>query len=289
LNDGNWHFIRISTSRQFQVGAVFIDGAIDGRLALATVGSITTGSASLYVGYDGTSYFTGSLQEIRLSSRSNLPNDAITTYIVDVIQFPDNAWTIALFHFNEGLGSIAYDSSITRNPLVFNVVPTWIEGSLLINPISVVRDQVWMAIDAYQPLTTFLAVRQGLKYRMREGDRTPSNITEQDCPALIIAPLSAPLIEPRTSAFHQLLIDILIDGYMYAKAPGEIEHFWWIVVKSVFKKYNQGITAGRFNFSRIHQMIDLGPSFKVQQIEENTFVSEFHDTLQFTVREDLLT
>jgi len=285
LDDGNAHYAQISINRTVGKAYIFIDGEIDGLLDISTERVADT-LAPLTVGFYGTTYHTGSICEIRIS---NIVRN-LEAFVQDIKQLSDDGCTVALYHFNEGGGLIAYDSSTTRNHLTITNINMWLEGPLLFSPASVVRDRVWLIFDSYTPLNTFLRARNGKKHRYRPNDPIPGTPwSQQDCPALVVVPLSGNELESQTSAFHGIPIQVTVEGHIFGKDPSEVEFFWWLCTLGVFAYFNRSsTTAGRANWTQIEHIKDLGPIFNVQETDKNTLFSSFMTTYLFETRMDIL-
>ncbi len=237
------------------------------------------------IGWSGTdSYWNGKVSEIRLSNKVR-DEEAFTQ---DVMQFADDAWTEALYHFNEGAGATAYDMSSKRNHATVTGTPSYVAGPYRLCPPVIVHEQAWLAIDRYTALTTFLTARNGKKYRFRPGDATPGAWTATNTPELMILPSKLPDLEEETSAFHSVKVPIQIQGTMHFKSANEILTFWWLTIEALWSSYQTNSTAGRMNYIRIQHMESQGPSFDVQESEDKTLFSVFKDIIVFNVRHDLL-
>lgn len=286
VRDGEWHYFHVSVDRSLGLAYIFIDGALDGTLSVSGVDTVSNDS-DLNLGWNGTSdYWNGKVSEVRLSSRVR-HNKAFTQ---DIAQFTDDAWTQALYHFNEGqpAGGTAYDMSQYRNHMTITGTPSYVQGPYRACPPAIIYEQIWLALDTYSHLTTFLTARNGRKFRLRPGDNTPGNWTATNTPALLVMPTSMPEIEEETSAFHTLRIPMEIKGVLHFKSVYETFYFWWMVTEALWSMYNDNTTAGRFNYSRIQHMEGQGPSWELQETEEETLFSVFTDTFVFTTRHDLL-
>jgi hypothetical protein len=293
VDDAAWHRLHVSVDRQFSLMYVYIDGALDGTLAIANQGTVSN-AAALELGNASSSlWWAGAVSEVRLSNRIR----HTAPYTSDVIQFGDDNWTQALYHFNEGTATagFAYDLSTgdqnlphSKAHLTLVGSPTPTEGPYLACVISIVREHTWLALDAFSSLTTFLAARTGKKYRFRSGDMIPANFTASNTPAITITPATLPDINPETSAFHTVRVPIEIQGRMHHKDVREIEIFWWVTLAAIYNMYNLTTTAGRFNFIRIQNMKSRGPSFEVEEQRDESLFSSFTDTLIFEVRHDFL-
>jgi hypothetical protein len=290
VDDNLWHVLRVSVSRQSQYAFICLDGLLIGTLPILGEAGVNNLS-DLLLGWDGERYHTGGISEARLSNRVR----STTSYPIDSRQFTDDQYTVALFHWNEGGGSVTYDASTTRNDLYLSGgnLYTFIEGPYEVCPITVVREQVWRAIDTYPNMIRFCNARNVKKYRYREGDEMPTLLTEQNSPALTVIPSTMPDIKPDTNRFHAVKIPLQVEGWLYHKEISDIEYFWWITLKSLYYAYDRGTTAGRFNYIKLSDMFSRGPSFQVQLLTDRanrnaTLFSNFKDILMFEVRENLL-
>lgn len=291
VNDNEWHSIHISVDRTAEVAYVFIDGELENTFSIAGQSSFDNAVDLLF----GTNY-EGLLSEIRLSNRVRYTS----SFNLLEMQLSDDYWTVGLFHFNEGQSgtTVTYDSSTVRNHGALDSGLLFREGPHIIDPVATVRGQVWMAIDNFAPLTRWLDSRVRLKtgtarnfdgkYRFRTGDNVPPEWTTENTPALIVVPTSLPDIEEQTSAYHSVFIPIVIRGMMFHKSVDEISQFWFLTLKALFSMYNLTNTAGRFNWIAIQHMRSRGPSFEIQEIQDNTLMSRFEDTLLFEVHHDFL-
>ena len=279
-----WQTLSISGVRSSETAHINLNGEALGTL---TIGEDIDSSADLVVGED----WVGRVSEVRITI--GRIRHKVGDYLVDVRQFVDDNWTMALYHFNEGEGATVHDMSSgkqtgshSRNHLVFNSVPTYTYGVTEACVPTIIREQVWLALDSYTNLDTFLSVRNGKKYRWREGDIIPGDYNVSNTPALIVAPGSLPDIRTNTPVLHKIEVPVGLEGHLHHTSASDIEYFWWLAVSAIYARYNSGTTAGRFNFSRIQNMISQGPSFTVQEQENDSLFSSFTDTLMFTVDHD---
>lgn len=291
VDDGDWHYLHVSVDRVGARAYIFIDGALDGTLLITGEVSVSN-IASLELGWDGSgNYWNGKVSEVRLSDRTR----TLKAFVQDIRQFVDDNWTQALYHFNEGqTGSTTFydmstgdqNNSHSRNNMTQANNPVYIEGPYEANVLTIVRESVWLALDSYANLTTFLSVRGGHKFRYRPSDKIVSQFTAVDTPAIVVIPTALPDIQAETSAFHAVFLPIEIQGKIHHKDVSEAEFFWWLIIRALFSMYTATSTAAKFNFARIQHMRSLGPDFVVQEQQDESLFSEFTDTFTFEIRHD---
>ncbi len=286
VTDGEWHHFHVSVDKSAATAYILVDGTLDGTLDITDLSTLSN-DEDFEIGWNGTdSYWNGKVSEIRLSERVRHTE----AFSQDILPFADDAWTKSLFHFHEGQysGGTAYDMSEYRNHMAVTDSPETAAGPFEASPAVIIYEQIWLALDAYSNLTTFLDARNGKKFRFRGGDLIPGEWTVVHCPALLIVPAALPDFEEETSAFHQIKIPMEIKGYLHHRTIFDIMQYWWVVLKAVWNSYNDQTTVGRFNWARIQHMKSKGPSFDVQETEDESFFSSFSDTFEFEVRHDLL-
>jgi len=296
VNDDAWYKLHFSANRSKELVYCFVNGALDG--ALNTSDGTVNNSVALTLAYDGSSdFFAGTLSDFRLSDRTR----ETKAFRPDSRQHDDDKDTMALFHFNSGAGSTVYDMSVTRNHgTITSGTPQamWAIGPYLAEPIQIVREYVWLAIDASQYLTDFLSHRLPKassdttrlfdgKYRFREGDVIPSVMTPGNTPAVFVTPGTLPGVEIQTVAYHNMPVPVHIEGILHHRAVYDITFFWWVTLKAIWQQYDQGSTAGRFNWVGIQHMTPQGPSFEVAE-ENGMLFSKFRETIMFDVNHNFI-
>lgn len=114
---------------------LLLDGSV--LASSAATGAISTTSNSLYIGADPnhSEYTNGTIDEVRVSNTARYTG----SYTVPTYEFANDANTIALYHFDEGNGSTANDSSgngntgtLTHNGAGSN--PSWVGGLVQASP-----------------------------------------------------------------------------------------------------------------------------------------------------------
>ena len=296
VNDGAWYKLHFSIDRSAELVYCFVNGALDG--ALSTSDGTVNNAVALTLAYDGTSdYFAGTLSDFRLNDRLR-HNKAFRP---DARQHDDDKSTVGLFHFNAGAGTTVYDFSTVRNHgTITSSTPAamWAIGPYLTEPIQILREYIWIALDASSYLTEFLdhrlpqassntARKFDGKYRFRAGDVIPSEMTSGNTPALFVTPGTLADMEIQTVAFHNVNIPLHIEGVLYHEAVYDITFFWWVCLKAIWQQYDQGSTAGRFNWIGIQHMVPQGPSFQTSE-ENGKLFSKFKDTLMFQINHDFI-
>jgi len=289
-NDSTWKNLELGIDKQkYNLVTLFINGTLvdsESAVGLLTIDNVQ----NIEIGRNySTSYFTGSIGELSLRT---LPRN-LGEYSPRVKQFSDDSFTLGLWHFNEGLATTIYDMSENRNNLTLQNSPSptqnfFVKGPFQVSPVTIIRECVWRALDAYSDLDTYVTQSKLTKYKLRPFDTFPEVITLNDCPALLIKPSTVPELMPETSAFHALSVPVEIKGYLHTTEVDEIEFFWWLVVRAAYSAFESNITAGHFNWSYIQNFKVQGPSFNVAMTDQNRFFSQFSDIWTFETRYDLL-
>ncbi len=298
LLDDEWHQIEVDFDDTSATLYLFVDGALANSDVISSHTTVSN-SEDLNIGFDGDSdYFTGSLAEVRLSKRIR-HTEAFTE---EVSQFGDDAYTTALYHFNEGQGSTTYDmaanvldktDAAARNHLTLTnaTYPKWTTDAnapLLVSPVTLLTEAVWRVLDDDSNLTTWEAAHNLHKFRFREGDSWPDVFSQPDTPSLNITPGTIQEIVPETPAFHKLMIPIRIEGVIHSKTPRESDMFWWLCTKALWAAH-QRQAGGRFGLSMIQAFHPQGPSFPEVRRESSGFFVRWEETYLFNFRTDLLT
>ena len=97
-----------------------------------------------------------------------------------------------------------------------------------------------------------------------------------------------PELVEETSAFHTINVVMQVKGVLFFTSVYDVFYYWWLTLEAMWSMYDDQSTVGRFNYSRLQHMESQGPSWEIQEAEDNTLFSVFTDTLRFTVRHDLL-
>ena len=296
LLNNAWHHVICSVDRTNDR----FYGGVDGTIALDETTGLT-GSATLtntetfYVGYDGaSSYLNGSVGEIRLSNSVRKS----AAYTKPSFQYFDDANTKLLVHCNEGYGSTARDMASkatdevtvgTRRDLTLTATPSFVWGPVRASPITIAREAIWYALDTDTNLTTWESETNLKRFRFRPGDRfvDPNALALSDTPALFVMPVSIPELEEKTPAFHEIRAHITVEGHMYYQAPEQIEQFWWLIVKGLWRNYS--IQGGRFGHTQIQRVEMQGPQFTDIAVAESQdmFFSGWREVFVFDMRVDL--
>ena len=260
LLDNSWHQLRLCIDRRNEVAYLFVDGTLADQTGISALAT-TDSSNNILIGYDGASnYLTGSVAEFRLSNvcRSN------QAYSVDSVQYFDDVSTLLLLHFNEGQGATVYDmASGVRNNCTLTGTPSFAFGNLESNPSSVWREQVWLCMDAYTNLSTWLTARNGTKFRLRQGDPRPQYDAQIISPGLMVVPGAFTETRAETRAFHRRQVPMIVRGYVQGEGNmSEMTSLANLVDKAIWSRY-QGTTGGRFEHIMIQNMKEIGPRFEV--------------------------
>jgi hypothetical protein len=277
LDNGEWHDVHMTVDRKTNFLHLFIDGVLIQTVDVSAVVGVNT-SVGVTVGS-----FIGDVSEVRLSRRAR----NTTTYRRNVRQFVDDAWTVGLWHFNEGRASTHYDMSETRNDFEDSGVVAYAVGAKLASPVTIVREHTWWAIDRSTTLSTYLNAIGAKKYKYRPNDPAPTEWTVGNSPALYITPGALPDLILETSAFHGVIVPLNIGGTIHSGDVSDIEYFWWAVLNAIFSRYKSNNTAGHLNFSHIQSIKSKGPSFDIE-VQSDGFFSKFKDIVNIEVRQDLL-
>lgn len=123
LSTNTWYHAGFTYSSSTNKVTYYLNGQPDGT-DTSFSGTINTDDSSVKIGYGGSTYFTGNIDEIRIYNRALSP-----TEIKDLYNFAPGP--VAYWDFNEGTGTTAYDSSGNSNNGVFgtgNSSPSWITG-----------------------------------------------------------------------------------------------------------------------------------------------------------------
>jgi hypothetical protein len=295
VSDNGWHHVTLSVNRETNSADLHVDGTYEGGVDISSLASVSNAVATL-VGSNGTTFLPCSVTEIRFTKDKAVYS--AEGYYFEGQSLADSGFVVGLYHFNEGAGSVAYDmAASTRNHISLSG-HTYIEGPYCRNPITIVRDHFWLALDSYEPLTRFLnhrltnsdsgsQVYDG-KVRYRDGDDIPHTFTPVNTPAIIIVPTSLSDLNPETSAYHKILLPIEIQGYLYAPKVCDIENLWWLCLQAVFSMYNKTSTAGRMNFVGVQNVKSRGPSWEIAEMLGETLFSSFDETFLVEIHHDLL-
>ncbi len=103
LSTQAWHHVAVTHVASTGVARIFVDGQ---QVATGTVGVLGQGPNIFLGGASGYPYFTGLLDEVRLSNSVRYTG----SYTVPTAGFSSDAQTIALFSLNEGTGQTAVSS-----------------------------------------------------------------------------------------------------------------------------------------------------------------------------------
>jgi hypothetical protein len=132
IADGQFHHVVGTYSNG--ILKIYVDGVLEGTTTGAA-SSIRTNNRPLSIGsreygniYDTNRFFKGTIDEVRIYSRA-LTGTEVQEHNVGI--FKDETALEGLWHFDEGLGNIATDSSLKNNDGTLNpLAPTWINGQV---------------------------------------------------------------------------------------------------------------------------------------------------------------
>jgi hypothetical protein len=129
VNDGNWHHVAAvyDGSNKF----LYVDGKLDAEAAVS--GTLSTDTDPLYFGENAQMtgrYFDGLIDEVRIWNAA-LDSATIRTWMCrEVTQsHPYYSSLAGYWQFNEGTGSVAYDSSGNANNGTLVNSPAWTDGA----------------------------------------------------------------------------------------------------------------------------------------------------------------
>ena len=275
-NDNLWHFVRFVAyggTRPTPLYACLFDGQLLDPIDTPSLPNWDT-SASITGGPDC------KLAEIRLSTLDR----GQTTYVSPVFQFEDDYATKGLWHFNEGEGTVGYDSSLTRNNAV--VTTSRLEGPLKVSPATVVRDRIWYALDTAMNFRDYVAAANVKTFRYRPNDKVPQERSFDNSPAFSILPDVVPEIMQSTVSFHGLTVPLLIEGWAFTTDPSVVEFMEWLAITSIMGHYVD--TLGKLGISRIQGIWSSGPTFAVERIGVSQFLLGFETAIVVDYRAELL-
>lgn len=242
----------------------------------------------MYLGRDGSDYFAGTLSQLRLSNVAKLGGRGDTeNYDLDSVQFADDADTLGLWHFNEGIGTTVYDmhASSSRSPMTMYNTPTWADGDMLADPTTIVLDQCWLALDSYTQLTTWLTARNGIKYYARDREAVPDGWNIENAPGLkLYIAEQMPEIPPETFGdIYQFNIPVVAEGAMPTTDERPIRQFWF-VVWSALVDFCWVQSNGNMGNAHVQNMKIGGPRIDGTETDNNVSVHKFSATFTFEMR-----
>ena len=185
---------------------ILVDGTVDA--SLSATGTLS-GTTALGIGADSVNpaeYFNGTIDEVRISNVARYTS----SYSIPTNIFQSDANTAALWHFNEGSGSLALDSSGNGNTgtLTGSPLPSWVSGlvTAITDPLNYTYNQA--------------GVTYGGLYNQNE------DVTPMLSNALLDSPSLSLIVEPQ---FLDIILSntqakVLDQGYTYNQATFTYNH-----------------------------------------------------------------
>ncbi len=125
--DNAWHHWAVSFDQTTGTRTIYLDGQ---PVANDTTQAIQGASTTFLIGQSGSTYFDGSVDEVRVWNVARAAADIQTNYTQSFI--PISAGLVADWQFSEGNGAIASDSSGNGHTATLNGNPTW--TTTIVNP-----------------------------------------------------------------------------------------------------------------------------------------------------------
>jgi hypothetical protein len=134
LQSGQWHHVAmVFGPGASPAGEVYIDGQLAAwcgpQLCVPQAGWETVLGAAGFIGY--TNFFQGDIDELRISNVVRYAGPFVPQH-----RFTPDANTVGLWHFDEGQGNVAFDSSGTGRHFTLQGGYGWVVGNLVIGPLS---------------------------------------------------------------------------------------------------------------------------------------------------------
>jgi len=143
---GVWTHVAVTINSVANTGSIFINGQLSGTSAItlraADLGVTTENwlGQSRYAPIFSDPYFNGNIDELRVSNVVRYT----ANFTPHPTEFVNDANTLALYHFDEGVGQTTADASgnfaaavLGDNNTVETVDPTWVTGSIL--PVTLIQ------------------------------------------------------------------------------------------------------------------------------------------------------
>ena len=278
LLNNAWHHAALSVDQDMGVAFLCLDGAVVDQVDISAISTTDNTAAIRFATNESvTTFLNGSLQEVRISQVSRYGGD----YIIPTFQFFEDGFTLLLLHFNEGNGATSFDMSRQRHRATLTASPTYAEGNLIVSPVTVVREHIWLAIDEDSDVSNYFTRTGGVKFRLAESDPLPTPEVLAGgtaSPALIVAPTSIGEVPPETVAYHTVPVSITIWGYLFHTSVAEIEAFWFLILRAIYRRYDTGQSGGRLECNFIQRIEIRGPDFMTETgaaERQNTLFSVF--------------
>lgn len=279
--DASWHEVEAVVDRDSAQALLFVDGTLEAKTSI-TVGALTTTTLTVGANETPAQYFAGSISEIRISNNARHGDD----YSVAVVEYVDDGYTKALYHFNEGNGSTVYDMSTSRIDVTLYNSVSWAAGAYLSSPVNVVLDHLWMVLDTDDDFSSYCSASDVKRWRFRPGDKTPTTLLgPEETPALFVWPGSVPPPRLETSAFHSFKIPVRIEGALYAQSIYDIGLFWFLTVQALHNATS--IDGGHLGCSNVENFTERGPMFPNVERRRGRLFLSFVDTFDVEYRRPL--
>ncbi len=110
VNDGIWHHFAVVRTGTTTV-KLYLDGVLQGSTTDASLNNSISNSTALQIGSGGSAFFTGQIDEVRISNNVRYS----TAFTPQKTEFVSDANTMGLWHFNEPYGQYFADVSANGN------------------------------------------------------------------------------------------------------------------------------------------------------------------------------